>query len=417
MDPFRYKDLQIGFTEHFIYLWNNRHPITGTIGSQKATFWRPRIPQQLFGYHPVGDCIYPHFDDINYKHMVPIVRDIEGAQGTALREPLSYEQVWDSEGFNTQNHKGSWNTSLWRPIPPPGYVAMGLVVGNGLEQPRTDAVRCLREDLVIESSIGDLIWSNRGSQADKDFSAWDITPPAALAGEVYFCANTFAGIGAYTKPNTMATAYALRVSMPVTATIPADAPQLTSHAEPSSLDSNTRTGFTELPWFTIKDPQLSAFEQVSQSPTYKVERTDRYILIGHGHNTAESPQRYNWSTTTGINSAAANTFSATTSIDIRAPWAVATHFKASAKLSAITTPQGWSEAKTLNIWSDIAPNTALAFYLVESRYRLLRKDGSQIGETLLYKDDQASYWTEYPQGNACKVGIKLNSSASRADQR
>ena len=164
MDPFRYKDLQIGFTEHFIYLWNNRHPMAGTIGSQKATFWRPRISQQLFGYHPVGDCIYPHFDDINYKHMVPIVRDIEGAQGTALREPLSYEQVWDSEGFNTQNHKGSWNTSLWRPIPPPGYVAMGLVVGNGLEQPRTDAVRCLREDLVIESSIGDLIWSNRRSQ-------------------------------------------------------------------------------------------------------------------------------------------------------------------------------------------------------------------------------------------------------------
>ena len=64
--------------------------------------------------------------------------------------------------------------SFWRPIPPPGYVSLGDVAAPGhFTPPSTNDVRCVRADLVVcGDGIGRLIWNERGSGADEDASVW-----------------------------------------------------------------------------------------------------------------------------------------------------------------------------------------------------------------------------------------------------
>jgi hypothetical protein len=43
--------------------------------------------------------------------------------------------------------------SLWRPVPPAGYVAMGLVASTGGLQPPLDRVRCVRASAVSQVGV------------------------------------------------------------------------------------------------------------------------------------------------------------------------------------------------------------------------------------------------------------------------
>lgn len=43
---------------------------------------------------------------------------------------------------------GGHKMSLWRAVPPVGFVALGDVLARGHHKPAADAIRCVREDLV-----------------------------------------------------------------------------------------------------------------------------------------------------------------------------------------------------------------------------------------------------------------------------
>ncbi len=66
---FQYKgELEIGFTNKFIILWNDK----GSGASKDAAIWRP-VPQP--GYFSLGDVIVPSYEDINGKRIVFTVKD------------------------------------------------------------------------------------------------------------------------------------------------------------------------------------------------------------------------------------------------------------------------------------------------------------------------------------------------------
>lgn len=90
----------------------------------------------------------------------------------ALAAPTGYALIWTDQGSGAD-----MDGSLWMPIAPQGYVALGAVSQTGYNSPYIPNLRCLRFDLVKQGLIGSLIWSDEGSGADLDVSCYATSSP------------------------------------------------------------------------------------------------------------------------------------------------------------------------------------------------------------------------------------------------
>ncbi|MDY0896758.1 Vps62-related protein [Pseudomonas fluorescens] len=408
MDSICYSNLLINFTSEFTPLWNDK----GAGSTKPVSFWRPVASSDfLNGFYPLGDLAVGNYDNINRKRIVAVASEaplIPGAPRLekALSAPVEYELVWNDSGSRAHT-----DGAIWRPIPPEGYVALGLVCGTGHDKPSRNAIRCVRADLVIASYISDLIWNDRGSGAQKDFSAWSISPPGAASGEAYFSAGTFVGADSYTKPSTHVAAYSLRMQIRQTVSSAPPAPALPDYRQPSPFEAAHITHTCEIPWFTVKDPNLRPAEQLFTSPTYRLERTDRYVLVGFGHNKTSINQTFKWTATRGENGGKSKTLTETTSIEVGGEWQFnlwGTSIKFSAKLSkglthTETSSSGWVTSTAFEIAAAVPANKAVAVYLIQSDYRLLRENGTQVATDVSYTDGDSVYWSEYPPTRECQV--------------
>ena len=139
---------------------------SGTGAHQDLGVFSPVIPS---GYYMVG-----HFAQRDHstmmKGIVPLVKPLVDG---AIKPPLAFEQVWNDKGSG-----GHQNVSFWRPVPPPGYVAVGDVINLGYNPPEDlkKTYACIKADLVVQGMIGPEIWSDKGSGADQEISIWTIQP-------------------------------------------------------------------------------------------------------------------------------------------------------------------------------------------------------------------------------------------------
>lgn len=63
--------------------------------------------------------------------------------------------------------------SLWEPVAPPGYTALGCVVNIGNKAPSNHVVYCIRSDLVALTTYSECIFSNSSNpQFPSGFSIW-----------------------------------------------------------------------------------------------------------------------------------------------------------------------------------------------------------------------------------------------------
>lgn len=395
MNPLQFNDLLISFTCEFLPLWNDK----GSGAHRAIGLWRPSTTSDaLSQFFPLGDIATGSYRNINQRKIVAVVSDANKVNGTALRPPADYERVWKDAGSGARN-----DFSIWRPLPPEGYVAMGLVCGVGYEKPSSNAVRCVRADLVASAQPGELIWSDKGSGASQDMSAWSIMAPDASPGEINLAPGTFIAHARYTRPTQAA--YALRLHLATPLREPAPPPALTSYAGPGEPETTPTPHVCLLPWFSVKDPELSAIEQLQSSPTYRLERTDRHLFAGFGHNTADTSQPFMWTASKGETGSHSRALAATTCVDLSNEWPPKyrvfelsfsahldqgfTHTRRSAK--------GWNNASPLEIITYIPPKKAVAAYLIQSEYRLLREDGSQVSTTVSYTNGDHVYLSEYPR--------------------
>lgn len=61
--------------------------------------------------------------------------------------------------------RGEGTLAFWRPVPPPGYVAMGCVATSSHRTPPPDCVRCVRKDLVAEAPPPrGCLWTTQGAE-------------------------------------------------------------------------------------------------------------------------------------------------------------------------------------------------------------------------------------------------------------
>lgn len=394
MKSLQYNDLLISFTSEFLPLWSDKGS-----GAHKAVgLWRPSATSDaLSSFFSLGDVAVDHYRNINQSKVVALVSDANKIDGTALRPPVDYQLVWHGEGTGARN-----NASIWRPLPPEGYVAMGLVFGVGYDKPSRHAVRCVRVDLVGTAQVGDLIWNDKGSGSTNDISVWSTSPPAASAGELFLAPGTFIGTDSYSK--TGLAAYSLRLTLNTQPSDLPPPPALIGYESPVQEESAYAPQVCEVPWFCVRDPELTAIEQLESSPVYRLQRTDRHLLAGFGHNTVATSQPFMWTATKGELGSNAKALAANTSVALGKEWPAGEHafeLNFSAQLDQNFThtqrsAKGWSQSSPLEIITYVPPNKALAAYLVHSEYCLLRQDGSQVSGTVSYTNGDHVYMSESP---------------------
>lgn len=392
MNSLQFNDLLISFTNEFLPLWNDKGS-----GAHKAIgLWRPSTASDALNpFFSLGDIAVDHYRNINQSKIVVVVSDANKADGTALRPPLDYQLVWHDEGTGALS-----NASIWRPIPPQGYVPLGLVYGVNYEKPSLHAVRCVREDLVVASNVGELIWNDKGSGSASDLSTWSITPPNASAGEIYLAPGTFVANNSYARPGLAP--YSLRLALTAQLNDLPPTPVLVGTESPTLEEATPTVHVCELPWFCVKDPELTVIEQFQASPVYRLERTDRHRLAGFGHNTEATSQPFMWTVTKGEHGGNAKALAFNTNVDLSKEWPLHTAafepaFSANLHRDFTHTQRsakGWSQPSPLEIISYVAPNKAVAAYLLHSEYSLLRQDGSQVSGTVSYTNGDHIYLSE-----------------------
>ena len=402
MESLKVENLLINFTTEFHRIWDTRGS-----KAKPGAFWRPTPPPDVLpGFFPLGDLAVSGHDNVNGKTVMAVVCEgdpqSEGAtKGKALSRPDDYEQVWKDSGSGSRT-----DGSIWRPIPPAGYVALGLVCSNNHEKPSLNAVRCVRADLVIASGVGDVIWDDRGSGAEQNFSAWSTDPPAAAAGEIYFAPGTFVGAASFSKPATHVAAYSLRMQIPLQTNPAPEAPVLMGFSVSSPLETSEATQIATIPWFAVEDVALEPIERLSKSPLYQLERKDQYVLVGYCHNTGAKGRFFKWTAPRVTDRTLLRIFTDSTSIKFRTEWPIETSgrvlpIKFSAKLSKSfsrteTSSNGWMASKSVEVVAIIPKNKIMAVYQLQSHYELLRKDGTQVAVNIAYTDSDSFYLAEYP---------------------
>jgi hypothetical protein len=141
-------------------IWND----AGSGAAQTGSFWRASFP---------GGEGYQGLCHVATSGLSQPLNQFVGKALTdsAFAAPTGNSRIWNDAGSGATN-----SGFFFRPQPPAGYVSLGDVCTtvSGLTSP----IMCVREDLVVEASIGKLIWSDAGSGADFNFSAWEIVAPA-----------------------------------------------------------------------------------------------------------------------------------------------------------------------------------------------------------------------------------------------
>lgn len=412
MESIKLDNLLINFTTKFEQIWDS----TGSSRSEPAAFWHPTpAPDLLPGFFPVGDVAVPGYENINGSKVVAVVCEgdfpsEDPARGKALSRPDDYEQVWNDAGSGAQK-----NCTLWRPIPPDGYLALGLVCSKGQEKPSVHAVRCVRADLVIESYAGDLIWS-AGRGFSRSFSVWGIALPAAEAGEIYFAPGTFVGDGS-DKKSAVNLTYALRMKIPVQIKSAPEAPAISAFKASIPPEASEATQVALIPWFAVDDQPTSTIDPLSDPMYYRLERTDHYRLIGHGHNTEEKSRLFKWTETRTPSHEEVQIFSSITSIKVDTEWRaepsdIDRPIQFSAKLSkqfthTETSSSGWTNPNTLVVAGIVPKDRMLAVYQLESRYDLLNENGEQVAISFAYADSDGLHWLEHPPEDSQAIATAL----------
>lgn len=175
--------LLVSTTSSYGFIYNDK----GSGADMDVTIYRPNPSA---GYYIIGDYAQGNYNQPSgISEIVSVVND--DPNYPLLKPPVGYNQVWTDKGSG-----GDMDGSIWYPVPPDGYVTLGFVGQNGYDTPNIPTYRCVRKDLVEKGSVGNLIWSDKGSGADEDVSLYAVqNEPGIFVAQGNY--NPFTGI-AYT---------------------------------------------------------------------------------------------------------------------------------------------------------------------------------------------------------------------------
>ncbi len=123
------------------------------------------------GFYVIGG--YGTQNDKSGKHCVTVVREADdNPAGTPalLAAPISWKLIWTDRGTGA-NKDGS----MWHGVPPSNdFVCLGSIPQAGYNRPYLPNYRCVHTTLVEEITTGALLWSDRGSNGREQVSIFKL---------------------------------------------------------------------------------------------------------------------------------------------------------------------------------------------------------------------------------------------------
>lgn len=169
-------------------IWLDR----GTGSKMDGTFFKPVSPPH---FHVVGHFVRGYHADTPREDPNIWALAERNEIGTYLKHPVDYEKIWDDTKTNARKH-----ASIWRPIPPKGFVALGYAVSPQRdEKPPLTEVVCVHHTCVLPVFRFGATpqWSDRGSGGRYDVSVWRPIIDDAVAFDV----GTDFAVGNYNPPH------------------------------------------------------------------------------------------------------------------------------------------------------------------------------------------------------------------------
>ncbi len=180
--------LQYTLVTEFEFIWNDKE--SGI--KQQVVFYKPLPP---VGYKVLGHYVQSHYGEPSARVLAVKAASSSDNEGI-LAYPTKYERIWQDG-----NGDSNLNGTIWRPIPPVGYRCLGDVATTGHLKPDRKDIVCVKDSLVTEGRIGELIWDNRGRDAIYDVRVYSVLPKEPAEG---IALNLFQGYGRkwYREPGT-----------------------------------------------------------------------------------------------------------------------------------------------------------------------------------------------------------------------
>ncbi|ONK67151.1 uncharacterized protein A4U43_C06F16540 [Asparagus officinalis] len=142
----------------------------GDLPGYGLTFWRPQAPSN---YAILGDCVTSR--PIPPSQAVIAVSNTYGR----VRKPTGFKLIGSFSKLQGMAEECFLNNntdcSIWMPIPPPGYLALGCVTHVGNQPPPNHIVYCLRSDLATSATFSDcMLYVPPDIRVGSGFGIWHI---------------------------------------------------------------------------------------------------------------------------------------------------------------------------------------------------------------------------------------------------
>ncbi|WP_189276156.1 RICIN domain-containing protein, partial [Kitasatospora griseola] len=393
----RFGDLEIAYTTEFRLGLDSR----GKRTKLSCSFYHPVPPE---GFHVLGSLGFPGLTDPNGKVAALCVRDAAGVEGDALALPKDYEWVWNDAGT------GGTDGSCWRPVPPPGYRALGNVFVYGHDKPPVDLVRCVKESLTVPAPAGDLIWNDSGGGGKYDFSAWKVCAPEQFVDETpgatkaVITPESFVALAGYEKPSHAPELNAL--CLPLSTERPGlspEPPRLTGRTRPAQSTPAVTDHSVRVPLTAVRDDAKSLAWRIENSPYYTIERRVWWSLLLFNDNRTDTDQTVEDAVTVGVEKSSSETFSRNTGVSVSAEVGVKIFGTGATVSATVTAELGYESSTSVTEFRSrtvtrrlVTPkNTAGALWVASYGLRTLRADGTVVGSQLRFEGD-AFHHAQYP---------------------
>lgn len=152
---------------------------SGSGAKRNCVYYKPTVG--------TGEYWMGHFaSPCEVGRALPVIFPIDKS---LVAPPVGFQQAWDDHGSGK-----SQDYSIWNPIPPPDYVAMGClfkfrsakVPPSGSE---IEGLVCVHKSVVSlgMAQDGNVVWSDAGTGAKRDVSVWPIVPVDSNDGFAVDC--------------------------------------------------------------------------------------------------------------------------------------------------------------------------------------------------------------------------------------
>ncbi|MET9290854.1 Vps62-related protein [Streptomyces sp. NPDC003077] len=422
----KYGAVELSFTNRFYFAWNDKK----SKAKRDVAIWHAKIGGTFDpNRRRIGQLVITDYDNPDTRFNQLVAKDaVSGAEMFKL--PVDYQWLWNDKGSGATNYG-----SIWRPIPPAGYVALSDVFTAGWEKPARDAIWCVRRSYngrayVREGDVGETdLWNDRGSGADRDCSLWPIVPPAGIGDDderLLVPVGGFTFVGHYDRPVTSPVCWVLDVPAEVKKAAGPPIPVMNGYTKPEDTQKVIDRQLT-VPHTMIRDPKREPAWQFEHSPFYTVRRKHNFTLAHHLHNTSDKDQSWGRKITTGVSKATSDAFYINTSISVTTEGGIKLGPIGGKSRVNVTVETGYStrtDVAYLKLETDehklvVPPHKAGALWFAHHELESIRADNTMVpSDVAMSFDINSTVVTQYPKdGPQVTHFVAVNDSADEVADR